>query len=100
MRRGIEDEDLTAGVFNAAYFVLEAASVRRDNDRQLAFAAVGPVSGRGLRIEVDDGRVASGVSESHSQVQGDSGLTSTAFLADECDGLHGDGLGLDMCRHA
>ena len=59
-----------------------------ENDRQLGAAAVGPVGGGSLGIEVDHGGVAPGLGGSDGQVQGQGGFPGTAFLADDGNGFH------------
>ena len=60
----------------------------REHDGQLRFAAVRPVGGGSLRIEVDDGGVLSERGRSDGQVQGQGGFSGAAFLADDGDGFH------------
>ena len=63
MRHGVDVEHLAYGLANAADFVRQAPGVSRKHDRLLGFAAVGPVGGGGLGIEVDHGGVASATAE-------------------------------------
>ena len=66
VRRGVENEDLAAGVLGASHFMLQPAGVGGDDHGQFGFAAVGPVDRRGLRVEVNHRSVAAAGSEGNS----------------------------------
>ena len=60
----------------------------REHNGQLGSAAVRPISGGGLGVEVDHRRIAASPYGSHRQVQGNCRFPRSSFLADNGDGLH------------
>ena len=78
-RCGIDVEHLDARLADPRDLVMQAARVSRQHYGEFRFAAVRPVSGRCLRIEVDDGGVVSGSGRNDGQVQGQGGLPGPPF---------------------
>ena len=72
----------------------------REHNGQLGSAAVRPIGGGGLGVEVDHRRIAPSPCGSHSQVQGNCRFSRSPFLADNGDGLHETAscfAGLNIC---
>ena len=84
----VQIKDFTSYLLHPGHFMAEAARMGREHNGQLGSAAVRPISGGGLGVEVDHRRIAASPYGSHRQVQGNCRFPRSSFLADNGDGLH------------
>ena len=88
MRRGIEDEHLSADLFRVLEDFRKARRGHGHHRRCFGRAGVLPLCGGGLRVEVEHQRVAACHGKSRGQVNGKRGLPNASLLIDERDRLH------------
>ena len=90
--RGVEVEQIDAGRQRPIQLGTQAARRGRQDGGACRLAAVGPMRGAGLRVEVDDRGVSASLDRRDGQMEGERRFPAPAFLADKGDRAHALGL--------